>query len=262
MFRWTWKILPLLPCFLQRIEVPQWTLVLICDESFKALWRSRTAYPKCWQSPSSHYLKTHERSCFHALAWPAPQSECSRVCESPPDVWRCLIYSGSCSALELSCLFVTVTHLLEANVCDIPQNTFQCVGPLSVTQRILLSANDINVMWNMICSVVLCLPQTLTLKPRINVVGRTSITCGFGDLFLDNQLLIIQRNRSVNVKLSLPIFQVPINTLIMSGSGFSECLFFICWSSWQKPSLFWSDRNKYKSNQINLTQNKIEEVFH
>lgn len=39
----------------------------------------------------------------------------------------------------------------------------------------------------------------------------------------------------------LPMFQVPTNTVIMSGSGFSECLFFICWSSWQKPSLFWWD---------------------
>lgn len=37
------------------------------------------------------------------------------------------------------------------------------------------------------------------------------------------------------------MFQVPTNTVIMSGSGFCECLFFICWSSWQKPSLFWRD---------------------
>lgn len=106
------------------------------------------------------------------------------------NIWRCLICS--CSSSEFSCLFVTVTHLLEANVCDIPQDTFQCVGPFSLTQRILLSANDINIMWNMICGVILCFPQTLTLKPRVNVVGRTSITCGFGDLFLDNQLHIIQ----------------------------------------------------------------------
>lgn len=39
----------------------------------------------------------------------------------------------------------------------------------------------------------------------------------------------------------LPMFQVPTNTVIMSGSGFCECLFFICWSSWQKPSLFCPD---------------------
>lgn len=42
-----------------------------------------------------------------------------------------------------------------------------------------------------------------------------------------------------------PMFQVPTNTVIMSGSGFSECLFFICWSSWQKPSLFWGGNNKH-----------------
>lgn len=42
----------------------------------------------------------------------------------------------------------------------------------------------------------------------------------------------------------LPMFQVPTNTVIMSGSGFSECLFFICWSSWQNPSLFWWNKKK------------------
>lgn len=36
----------------------------------------------------------------------------------------------------------------------------------------------------------------------------------------------------------IPIFQVPMKTVIISGSGCSECLFFICCRSWQKPSLF------------------------
>lgn len=35
-----------------------------------------------------------------------------------------------------------------------------------------------------------------------------------------------------------PMFQVPMKMVIMSGSGCSECLFFICCNSWQKPSLF------------------------
>lgn len=34
------------------------------------------------------------------------------------------------------------------------------------------------------------------------------------------------------------MFQVPMKMVIMSGSGCSECLFFICCRSWQKPSLF------------------------
>lgn len=45
------------------------------------------------------------------------------------------------------------------------------------------------------------------------------------------------------------MFQVPTNTVIMSGSGFSECLFFICWSSWQKPSLFWWDTKQISGHQ-------------
>lgn len=35
------------------------------------------------------------------------------------------------------------------------------------------------------------------------------------------------------------MFQVPTKMVIISGSGFPECLFFICCRSWQNPSLFW-----------------------
>lgn len=45
-------------------------------------------------------------------------------------------------------------------------------------------------------------------------------------------------NRREGRQLDLPMFQVPMKMVIMSGSGCSECLFFICCRSWQKPSLF------------------------
>lgn len=38
--------------------------------------------------------------------------------------------------------------------------------------------------------------------------------------------------------LDWPIFHVPVKTDNMSGSNWSECLFFICCRSWQNPSRF------------------------
>lgn len=101
-------------------------------------------------------------------------------------VFADLIYC--CSPPDLQ-LFVTATHLLEADVGDVPQDALQCFEPLSLSQRIFLSPNDVNIVWDMICCVILRLPLTLTLKPGVNLVGRTSISCG---LFLDDQLCISQ----------------------------------------------------------------------
>lgn len=82
-----------------------------------------------------------------------------------------------CQSLPLTLfLCYVLTHLLEANVCDVPQDTFQRLSPLSVSQRILLTPDDIKIVWNMICSVVLRLPLTLTLKPGVDVVGWTSVS--------------------------------------------------------------------------------------
>lgn len=75
--------------------------------------------------------------------------------------------------------FVRVTHLFKADVCDVPQDAFHRVSPLPLSQRILLSPDDIKVMRDVIRRVVLRLPLALTLKPRADVVGRTGVSCRF-----------------------------------------------------------------------------------
>lgn len=50
-------------------------------------------------------------------------------------------------------------------------------------------------------------------------------------------LTSVWRNAQVRRE-PIPIFQVPMKMVIISGSGCSECLFFICCRSWQNPSLF------------------------
>lgn len=158
------------------------------EQSLQASRRSGTAYPRCWRFLSSRCLKKHERSCFHAQAWPGPRYEYSTVCELPPgclEMFRIFESLVLCVCIQLQIQnFATVTHLFKANVCDVPQDTFHCICPFSLTQRILLSPNDIKIMWNMICCVILCLPLALTLKPGVDVRGRAGISCRFADPFL------------------------------------------------------------------------------
>ena len=44
-------------------------------------------------------------------------------------------------------------------------------------------------MWDVICRVFLCHALDLTLKPGVNVLRRTSISCGFENLFLYHQFI-------------------------------------------------------------------------
>ena len=74
---------------------------------------------------------------------------------------------------------LVLTHLFKADVCDFPQDSFHRVCPLPFTQRILLSPDDVEIVRDVICRVIACLPLALTLKPRVDVVGRTGVSCRF-----------------------------------------------------------------------------------
>lgn len=72
------------------------------------------------------------------------------------------------------------------------------------------------------------------------------------------------RDRSAGRQRDVPMFQVPMKMVIMSGSGCSECLFFICCRSWQKPSLFWGwkgDRLRKASGPLHATLAKRSVSF-
>lgn len=91
----------------------------------------------------------------------------------------------------------------------------------------------------------------------------TSWCCGEDRRFLQSRSANWRRRRIINIACRCtqtrvtatgsPMFQVPTNTVIMSGSGFSVCLFFICWSSWQKPSLFCGKTIKTRLDYIHNT---------
>lgn len=89
---------------------------------------------------------------------------------------RMLLY---CSTKNQLCFFMKVTDLFKADVCDVSQDTFHRVRPFPLAQRILLSPNDVEVVWDVISGVVLCLALAFTLEPGVDVVGSTSITCRF-----------------------------------------------------------------------------------
>lgn len=172
---WTWRTRPLLPCFLQDKDRSD------LHSSFRYLQTMKRmelrAYPECWRSPSSRCLRKRGRSGFRAQAWPGPQSECSTECGSPPGCQR-IIRSSSTLHLHSAVIvyFVTVTDLFEADIRDVPQDTFHCVCPFPLTQGILLSPNNINVMRDVIRSVVPRLPLALALKPGVDVVGSAGIS--------------------------------------------------------------------------------------
>lgn len=74
---------------------------------------------------------------------------------------------------------VTVTHLFKADVCDVPQDALHRVRPFLLAQRILLSPDDVEIMRDVVGGVVSCLSLTLTVKPGVDVGGRTGIPCRF-----------------------------------------------------------------------------------
>lgn len=80
-------------------------------------------------------------------------------------------------------MFLLVTHLFKAYICDIPQGTFHGICPFLLTQRILLSPNHVNIVRDVIGSVVTCLSLAFALKPRFDVVHGTSIPCGLWSSF-------------------------------------------------------------------------------
>ena len=72
-----------------------------------------------------------------------------------------------------------MSHLLEAEVSDVAQCVLQGVSPKRLSQLVLLSSNDVDVMRDVVGGVVSCLSLALTLEPRLHVVGRTASSCGF-----------------------------------------------------------------------------------
>lgn len=70
-----------------------------------------------------------------------------------------------------------VAHLFEVHIGDLPQHAFHCVGPLPLTQRILLSADDVDVVRDVIGCVVSRPPLAFTLEPGVDVGRRTGIAC-------------------------------------------------------------------------------------
>lgn len=124
-----------------------------------------------------------------------------------------------------------MSYLFEADAGEVPQDSFHRVGQLSLAQRILLSPDDVNVVWDVIGSVVSRFALALTLKPRADVVGRTGVSCRWKACIccaVAHISRIFKRTQMCTMLAALPMFQVPTNTVIMSGSSFSECLFFIC----------------------------------
>lgn len=70
-----------------------------------------------------------------------------------------------------------VAHLFEVHIGDLPQHAFHRVGPLALAQRILLSADDVDVVRDVIGRVVSRPPLAFTLEPGLDVGWRTGIAC-------------------------------------------------------------------------------------
>lgn len=83
-----------------------------------------------------------------------------------------------------------VAHLFEVHIGDLPQHAFHRVGPLPLTQRILLSADDVDVVRDVIRCVVSRLPLALTLEPGVDVGWRTGIACELRENWLAVSLLL------------------------------------------------------------------------
>lgn len=71
----------------------------------------------------------------------------------------------------------SATHLFEAEVGDVPQDALDRVRPLALAERILLRADDIDVVWDVIGRVVSRLALAFTLEPCADVVRRAGIAC-------------------------------------------------------------------------------------
>lgn len=129
---------------------------------------------ECWRFPSSHCQKKHGRSGSRAPAWRGRWSECSTECEWPPGR-EILLWSVSIQHYILT--RVTVSYLFEADAGEVPQDSFHRFGQLPLAQRILLSPDNVNVVWDVIGGVVSRFALALTLKPWADVVGRPGVSC-------------------------------------------------------------------------------------
>lgn len=72
---------------------------------------------------------------------------------------------------------VPVSYLLEADAGEVPQDSFHRLGQLPLAQRILLSPDNVNVVWDVIGGVVSRFPLALALEPGADVVGGGGVSC-------------------------------------------------------------------------------------
>lgn len=72
-------------------------------------------------------------------------------------------------------------HLFELQVSHVPQDALDGVRPLALAQRILLGADDVDVVRDVIGRVVSRLALTFALEPGADVVRRTSVACKVTD---------------------------------------------------------------------------------
>lgn len=82
-----------------------------------------------------------------------------------------------------------VSYLFEADVCDVPQGILHYVGPFPLTQRILLSPDHIDIVRDVVCSVVSSFALAFALKPGVDVERRRGISYWFIERHLKSILL-------------------------------------------------------------------------
>ena len=70
---------------------------------------------------------------------------------------------------------LAATDLFEADVGDASQGVLHSVDPVLLPQRVLLGADDVDVMGDVVGRVVARLALTLTLEPRRDVLRRASV---------------------------------------------------------------------------------------
>lgn len=113
--------------------------------------------------------------------------------------------------------------------------------PFLLPLWVFLSPNSIDVMWEQSGCLIRGVAQTTARSPGLQSTWRGRSTC--------KQQIESQRwNKNglhrclcwqVAGGRSLPMFHVPTNTEITSGSLCFECFDFISWRRWQKASRFW-----------------------
>lgn len=111
------------------------------------------------------------------------------------------------------------------------------LGPFLLPLRVFLSPDCVDVMWEQSGGLIGGVPQTAARHPALQATRRGRPPCKH-----NNRVRKRKPIASVPPPVgggSLPMFQVPTNTEITSGSLCWECLIFISWSRWQKASRFW-----------------------